>query len=110
MKAPKPDLEAEIIWNATADLGEPPDISADPASTRPPLPHTSDYRNWFEYFDDIDLRRHLQDIEITLIEAALDKHDGLVSHAADALKLRRTTLIEKMRKHLIEKPQTSAEQ
>jgi len=109
MKAPKPEIEAEIIWNATADLGEPARISAD-SSARPPLPHTSDYRNWFEYFDDIDLRRHLQDIEITLIEAALEKHDGLVSHAADALKLRRTTLIEKMRKHLIEKPQTQAEQ
>jgi sigma-54 specific flagellar transcriptional regulator A len=109
MKAPKPEMEAEFIWNATADLGEPPQITED-ASSRPPLPHSSDYRNWFEYFDDIDLRRHLQDIEITLIEAALDKHDGLVSHAADALKLRRTTLIEKMRKHLIEKPQAPAEQ
>jgi len=109
MKAPKPEVEAEFIWNATADLGEPPAITAE-ASSRPPLPHSSDYRNWFEYFDDIDLRRHLQDIEITLIEAALEKHDGFVSHAADALKLRRTTLIEKMRKHLIEKPQTSAEQ
>jgi len=109
MKAPKPEIEAEFIWNATADLGEPARISTDAAS-RPPLPHTSDYRNWFDYFDDIDLRRHLQDIEVTLIEAALEKHDGLVSHAADALKLRRTTLIEKMRKHLIEKPQTPAEQ
>ena len=109
MKAPKPEMEAEFIWNATADLGEPPEITED-TSSRPPLPHTSDYRNWFEYFDDIDLRRHLQDIEITLIEAALEKHEGLVSHAADALKVRRTTLIEKMRKHLIEKPQTPAEQ
>jgi len=109
MKAPKPEIEAEFIWNATADLGEPPRISND-STARPPLPHTSDYRNWFEYFDDIDLRRHLQDIEIALIEAALDKHNGLVSHAADALKLRRTTLIEKMRKHLIEKPQSQAEQ
>ena len=49
----------------------------------------------------MDLRRHLQDIEITLIEAALDKHEGMVSRAAEALKLRRTTLIEKMRKYVI---------
>ena len=65
--------------------------------------------NWFAYFDDMDLRRHLQDIEITLIEAALDKHEGMVSRAAEALKLRRTTLIEKMRKYVIEKPANSPE-
>ena len=39
-----------------------------------------------------------------MIEAALTAKDGLVSHAADALKLRRTTLIEKMKKLMIERP------
>ena len=52
----------------------------------------------------IDLRRHLQDIEIVLIEAALDKSAGQVSLASEKLKLRRTTLIEKMKKLAIEKP------
>ena len=47
---------------------------------------------------------HLRDIEVVLIEAALEKSNGMVSQAAEALKLRRTTLIEKMKKLMIEKP------
>ena len=69
----------------------------------PPIPHPTHYADWFSYFDNIDLRRHLRDIEVVLIEAALAKSDGMVSQAA-ALKLRRTTLIEKMKKLMIEKP------
>jgi len=45
------------------------------------------------------LRKHLRDIEIVMIESALEKTDGMVSQASDALKLRRTTLIEKMKKY-----------
>ena len=56
------------------------------------------------YFDTIDLRRHLRDVEVVLIEAALEKTEGMVSQAASNLKLRRTTLIEKMKKLMIEKP------
>ena len=58
-------------------------------------------RAYFEflYFDKMDLRRHLSEIEIVMIEAALEKTDGMVSQASDALKLRRTTLIEKMKKY-----------
>ena len=51
--------------------------------------------------DEIDLRRHLQDREIVLIESALQKSNGKISNAADLLKLRRTTLIEKMKKFSI---------
>lgn len=108
MKAPKKNQEADFLWQATADLGDPTMANGD-GLDKPALPHPSDYRDWFAYFDDMDLRRHLQDIEITLIEAALDKHEGMVSRAAEALKLRRTTLIEKMRKYVIEKPANSPE-
>lgn len=73
-------------------------------SSEPPLPHPTHYADWFSYFDSIDMRRHLRDVEVVLIEAALAKSDGLVSQAAEALKLRRTTLIEKMKKLMIEKP------
>lgn len=48
---------------------------------------------------DLDLRCYLRDIEVALITAALDRHEGCVSRAAQALRLRRTTLIEKMRKY-----------
>ena len=37
----------------------------------------------------------LAEIEIVMIEAALEKTDGMVSQASDALKLRRTTLMKK---------------
>ena len=72
-----------------------------------PLPHPSHYADWFSYFDTIDLRRHLRDVEVVLIEAALEKSEGMVSHAANALKIQRTTLIEKMKKLMIERPTPS---
>jgi sigma-54 specific flagellar transcriptional regulator A len=103
LRAPDPAEEQDALWAASADL-EQADVADNETDNDTPLPHPSHYRDWFAYFDTIDVRRHLQDIEITLIEAALDKSDGMISHAADALKLRRTTLIEKMKKFMIEKP------
>ena len=46
----------------------------------------------------IDLRAHLDAIERRLIEQALDRAGGIVAHAARLLGLRRTTLVEKLRK------------
>lgn len=46
----------------------------------------------------LDLRAHLLDIERQLIEQALQRTQGTVAHAARLLNLRRTTLVEKMRK------------
>ena len=48
--------------------------------------------------DGIDLRAHLTQIERRLIEQALERTDGTVAHAARLLGLRRTTLVEKLRK------------
>ena len=53
--------------------------------------------------DKIDLRRHLGEIEIILIESALDKNEGSVTKTAESLKINRTTLIEKMKKLSIKK-------
>ncbi len=44
------------------------------------------------------LRAHLDTIERRLIEQALQRSDGIVAHAARLLGLRRTTLVEKLRK------------
>ena len=55
--------------------------------------------------DGIDLKQHLTDIEITLIEQALDECSGVVAHAANRLQIRRTTLVEKMRKYSIQRPE-----
>ena len=68
-----------------------------------PLPKPEQYKDWFLYFDKMDLRKHLRDIEIVMIESALEKSNGMVSQASDSLKLRRTTLIEKMKKYGITK-------
>lgn len=50
---------------------------------------------------DFDLKRHLENIEINLINTALQKAHGVVAAAAKILGTRRTTLIEKMRKYHI---------
>nr|MBV6631176.1 sigma-54-dependent Fis family transcriptional regulator [Oceanococcus sp. HetDA_MAG_MS8] len=55
----------------------------------------------------LDLREHIRQIESRLIEQALDASDGVVAHAANLLKLRRTTLVEKLRKYQIHRPQSA---
>jgi len=49
--------------------------------------------------DGIDLKEHLSNLEYNLIKQALDDADGVVAHAANRLRLRRTTLVEKLRKY-----------
>ena len=46
----------------------------------------------------IDLRTHLYDIERSLIRQAMERSSGTVAQAARLLNLRRTTLVEKLRK------------
>ncbi|MFT5692876.1 MAG: sigma-54 specific flagellar transcriptional regulator A, partial [Oceanicoccus sp.] len=47
----------------------------------------------------IDLKEYLTSLERSLIEQALDDSTWVVARAADRLKIRRTTLVEKMRKY-----------
>lgn len=63
------------------------------------LPEPSQFDSLLANGGDLDIRGYLRDIEVALIEAALDKRDGCVSRAAVALRLNRTTLIEKMKKY-----------
>jgi sigma-54 specific flagellar transcriptional regulator A len=51
----------------------------------------------------IDLRGHMANIELELIRAALAQTGGVVAHAAPLLGLRRTTLVEKLRKYGIDR-------
>mgnify|MGYP006145416883 CR=1 FL=1 len=46
----------------------------------------------------MDLRQHLQDLEVNYINEALRQVNGVVSQAAKLLGLQRTTLVEKMKK------------
>lgn len=47
----------------------------------------------------IDLREYITKLEISLIQQALNDCGGVVARAADKLCVRRTTLVEKMRKY-----------
>jgi len=62
------------------------------AETIPLLPETG-----------MDLKEHLVTVEKNLIQQALDDSDGVVAHAAKKLNMRRTTLVEKLKKYAIQK-------
>lgn len=55
--------------------------------------------------DGIDLKEHLVKTEQALITQALDESDWVVAHAASYLNMRRTTLVEKMRKYGMTRPE-----
>lgn len=55
--------------------------------------------------DGIDLKEHLVRTELALISQALDESDWVVAHAASYLNMRRTTLVEKMRKYGLTRPE-----
>jgi sigma-54 specific flagellar transcriptional regulator A len=47
----------------------------------------------------VNLKELLTDLEVSLINQALEAQDGVVARAADMLGMRRTTLVEKMKKY-----------
>lgn len=53
--------------------------------------------------DGINLKDKLNEFEIEMIRQALDSQDGVVSHAAELLSMRRTTLVEKIKKYGLNK-------
>ena len=53
----------------------------------------------------IILKEYIADLEISLITQALKTHDWVVARAAELLGMRRTTLVEKMRKYNLQKPE-----
>jgi sigma-54 specific flagellar transcriptional regulator A len=52
----------------------------------------------------LNLKEHLSRVEVTLIREALLEADGGVAGAARLLQMRRTTLVEKMRKYRLNLP------
>ncbi len=57
----------------------------------------------------IDLKEYLANLEKSLIAQALDDSGGVVARAATRLQIRRTTLVEKMRKYQLQRPSNSEE-
>jgi transcriptional regulator with PAS, ATPase and Fis domain len=55
----------------------------------------------FDFEHEVDLELEIATLERELISKALDKANGVVSKAAKLLKIKRTTLIAKMKKYEI---------
>jgi sigma-54 specific flagellar transcriptional regulator A len=55
-----------------------------------------------------DLKAHMERIEVDLIRQALQRSGGVVAHAAHTLGLRRTTLVEKLRKYGLDRAGTAS--
>ena len=53
----------------------------------------------------IDLKAHLVKTELSIIQQALEQYDWVVAKAATYLSMRRTTLVEKMKKYGITRPE-----
>ena len=51
----------------------------------------------------LNLKEYISDLEVSLITQALDVQEWVVARAAEVLGMRRTTLVEKMRKYNISK-------
>jgi len=82
--APREAVFCGSVVTPTNDDDQPaaPNVTKAPAPGRP-----------------IDLKREIETIELEQIHNALDLADGIISEAARLLTLKRTTLIEKMRKY-----------
>ena len=81
---PTGDMTEGFKVMEVAVRGDQPDTIA----TAPRLPQ-----------EGFDLKVHLNSLEKSLIQQALDESDGVVAHAAKRLQMRRTTLVEKLRKY-----------
>lgn len=98
MQVPELLFESEIkaTWDELSDLENIVNFD-DFERQRPPT--AEDFRVWFDHYPETNIRRLLSEIEEVLITAALSNQNGHIAKAADKLMLRRTTLIEKMKKY-----------
>jgi sigma-54 specific flagellar transcriptional regulator A len=91
------DALLEGVDAEAAILDDENDEDADVAA---PVFAVSDEHGGFELpRGGIDLKDHLSAIEVGLIRKALAEADGTVAEAARLLRMRRTTLVEKLRKY-----------
>ncbi|MDH3526128.1 MAG: sigma-54 dependent transcriptional regulator [Gammaproteobacteria bacterium] len=58
--------------------------------------------------DGLNLKEHLSSLEINYIKQALEDSGGVVAHAAKRLGMRRTTLVEKLRKYRLQRTPTAS--
>lgn len=99
MQAPEHSLFPDETTETWDELSELETIAELDIALEKRPPSAEDFRVWFEYYPETNVRRLLSEIEVVLIEAALANQEGHVANAAEKLMLRRTTLIEKMKKY-----------
>lgn len=90
------EVMASLEQAAVAAASAP--VVQDPLSVPPRLPSRG-----------LDLKEHLTHMELALIKQALDETGGVVAHAAKRLRMRRTTLVEKMRKYGLQRSEQMSE-
>ena len=93
-----PDTVTAVIENIPAQQQPPVESVPEPVNQ---IQSDKDKQIEFESLpeDGLDLKAHLANLEYLLIKQALEESAGVVAHAAKRLKMRRTTLVEKMRKY-----------
>lgn len=98
---PQELLEREAINAMFRDSDDEPTASesygfgnpeTDDLGTNKPLP-----------VEGLNLKEYISDLEVSLITQALEQQEWVVARAAEVLGMRRTTLVEKMRKYNINK-------
>jgi sigma-54 specific flagellar transcriptional regulator A len=82
--------------NAAPAPCAPPEPPASPLASEAP---SDEYADGLLPRGGLDLKDHLCAIELGLIRQALEEADGTVAEAARLLRMRRTTLVEKLRKY-----------
>ncbi|WP_188151678.1 sigma-54-dependent transcriptional regulator [Teredinibacter waterburyi] len=82
--------------NASAEVDDEFDVLVD-ESRKPTMVAAGDIALLPEH--GIDLKEYIAGLEQSLIQQALDNNGGVVARAAEQLAIRRTTLVEKMRKY-----------
>ena len=88
--------ETASIWSSLDGLGG---VERGHENTGQAPPSPEDFSRLFDSSNSVDIRRLLRDIEIVLIEKALERNSNNTSEAAKDLHLQRTTLIEKIKKY-----------
>ena len=86
-------FQTDAVRSETINLSEEVLAQAQPIQhyqleTEPRLPRNG-----------LDLKEHLSNLEVGYIRQALDEANGIVAQAAKRLGMRRTTLVEKLRKY-----------
>ncbi|HMV40000.1 MAG TPA: sigma-54 dependent transcriptional regulator [Plasticicumulans sp.] len=94
-----PDLPPKYQIGAETEIHEPADSHAALAEDAEGAVPPAAGRNLHLPAGGLDLKQYLSDLETQLIVSALEESNGVVAHAASLLKMRRTTLVEKIRKY-----------